>query len=145
MDRKGRTKDKRGLTEREVSFLKKCRYCFSKVYCVGYGQKGYPYRANYGYVWLCPECKAKVGTHKGTKRPLGFPGDQQMQQLRKEAHSLFDPIWQKKEMRRKEAYARMAEYLEISIDEAHISQLEQEQLIRLIKGLKLRIENEQAG
>lgn len=133
------------LTEKELSFVKECRYCSSEICCVGFGQNGYPYRGNYGYVWLCLKCGARVGTHKGTKKPLGYPGDTQTQELRKKAHSLFDPIWRNKEMKRKEAYARMAEYLGIPEEKAHISQLELDQLLLLIKGLYLRRQNEQAN
>jgi len=125
-------------TERELHFTKHCPYCHETPICLNHKHKMYPYRNDYGYIWLCPSCKAFVGCHRGTKIPKGFLANKNIRVLRKQAHALFDPIWQEGHMKRRQAYRRLAELLAIEKEEAHISQLSEEQLYKLIRSLQLR-------
>ena len=128
------------LTDKERSYTEKCPYCPGKPKLVAHGQPLYPYRNDFYLVWICPECKAYVGCHENTFRPKGFLANKKFMQLRKQAHALFDPIWMNKEMERPQAYKRMAEILGIHPRDAHIAQLQEEQLLKLIRCLKLRHE-----
>lgn len=124
------------LNQKQRNFIEKCPYC-----------QGIPelkdsiiiYQKSYGNIWICPLCKAYVGCHKGGTVPKGSLCNSEIRQLRRMAHALFDPLWKNKEMSRGAAYRRMAEYLNVDIDDAHISQINKEQLHKLIKGLQLRM------
>lgn len=122
-----------------MKFIEQCPYCPGKPELksstVIYGR-------DLGYIWICPLCKAYVGCHKNTKTPKGFLANKEYRELRKQAHALFDPIWKKGEMKRSQAYRRMAEILNIDTKDAHISQLSIDNLHKLIRSLKKRINND---
>lgn len=73
---------------------------------------------DYGPIYLCRRCGAFCGCHKGTTNPLGHPASQELRQLRRKAHSMFDALWQEKLRRRihergpsyKKGYARGSAY-----------------------------------
>ena len=52
------------------------------------------------------------------------------------------PIWRSRQMTRKQAYRRMAEILTVSEREAHISMLSKDNLEKLIRSLKRRLQRE---
>lgn len=56
--------------------------------------------------------------------------NKEIRELRKKAHELFDPLWQTGLMKRKEAYKKLAKFLDLK--EAHISWLTKEQLMLVI-------------
>jgi hypothetical protein len=129
----------------DVSKFTICPHCGSHARL---GEMEEVYGRNYGtrspHLWICekyPICNSYVGCHPGTKKPLGYLASQYERDLRKLAHSLFDPIWQKKEMTRGQAYERMAEILDIEKNDAHISQLSTTNLKKLIRSLELRKRN----
>jgi len=96
------------------------------------------YKEDYGLIWICPKCRAFVGCHKNSDRPKGFLANEEYRKTRKAAHALFDQIWKNKEMTRSQAYKRMAVILKIPEEDAHIAQLNLEQLQKLIRCLKRR-------
>lgn len=58
---------------------------------------------SYGPIYLCRDCQAWVGVHKGTTKPLGRLANKELRDWKKKAHAAFDPLWQKKlEKRRRE-------------------------------------------
>lgn len=77
--------------------------------------------------YVCPVDGFKVGTHKGTKQPLGFPASPATQVLRRRAHSLFDPIWRAKaerdgipyKMARGKGYTWLAAEMNIDVKDCH--------------------------
>lgn len=85
-------------------------------------------------------CRGSLNCHKVTSEPLGFPVDSVTRQLRKEAHALFDQLWQANArsqpgaamMRREEAYKWMAKHLGLSESDAHIAKLDAAGCRRLI-------------
>lgn len=133
---------KRKITERERGFIAECPYCKNLPVLCHYEDKLYPYRQDYGPVWVCCGCDAFVGCHKGTAIPLGFLANKAYRDARVYAHSMFDQIWKNGEMKRGEAYKRMAEILDIPIEHAHISQLSIPQLGKLVRSLEKRKELE---
>lgn len=81
-----------------------------------------------------PECK---GTHSAAKdgTPRGTPANKETRNARTQAHCVFDQVWKKRFLSRREAYRWIREQMDLSHTEAHIGQfsLEQcEQLIRLV-------------
>lgn len=97
------------------------------------------YGRDYGSnVYSCKPCDAYVGTHKGTKQPLGTLAQYELRELRKKAHAHFDPLWKSKEMSRTEAYAWLKEELELENGQAHIGMFDEDQCKKLIKKVKGR-------
>lgn len=125
--------------EREVP----CPYCGLPAELVDATQI---YRKALGKLWLCQPCQAWVGVHRDSKsnRPKGTPAKSRLRKLRIEAHAVFDPFWQdlweqglSKKKARRQIYAKLAEALEISIDECHIGMFDEDrckQAIRICLG-----------
>lgn len=116
-----------------------CGYCNHNTEIVKHKDQGYPHKLDYGFILLCKNCNAYCGCHRGTKQPLGYVADKELQYLRRRAHFLLDPLWQSGQMTRSQCYARMAEILNIKKEDAHISQLNMEQINKLIRSLERRI------
>lgn len=87
---------------------------------------------NWPWIWECDKCKASVGCHHGTYNPLGLLAPSNLRMKRIQAHTAFDPIWQKKLMHRHQAYEWLASKLKISRDNCHISLMDEWQLERVI-------------
>ena len=85
------------------------------------------YSRSYGMIYLCRSCRAWVGVHKGTDRPLGRLADAELRDAKKAAHAAFDPLWKRK-MRtgvaknkaRGAGYRWLAEQLDIPYSQCHI-------------------------
>lgn len=83
--------------------------------------------------WLCLSCRAYVGTHKGTIKPLGSPAGRETRRAREAAHAAFDPMWQKRQRlsgiskakARGLGYKWLAEQLGISFKECHIGMMDE--------------------
>lgn len=102
-----------------------CPYCGELPRVVYWRDELYPYRRNFGKVWICPGCKARVGCHKRGTEPLGRLADYELRRAKNAAHRAFDPIWQEHRlMTRSRAYAWLA--AELGVDEAHIGWLDVE-------------------
>ncbi|MCM3273768.1 zinc-finger-containing protein [Paenibacillus elgii] len=73
-----------------------------------------------GKCYKCTNCDAYVGVHTGTKIPLGRLADRELRDLKKECHALFDPVWKEnKNIKREQAYGRLASVLGIPHEECH--------------------------
>lgn len=104
-----------------------CPYCRSSVtftsHAVLYGGRTF---SDWPYIYLCDNqaCLASVGVHAGTHHPLGTLADEKTKAARKAAHAAFDPIWKNQKNKgkaRTEAYAWLAEQLDIERWRCHIS------------------------
>ena len=88
------------------------------------GDQIYPHRPDLKrkQFWYCDQGHpaAWVGIHPGTRRSLGELADQITRYWRGRAHADFDPIWQSKKLTRTEAYAILAELMQLSKSECHI-------------------------
>ncbi|ASA22025.1 zinc-finger-containing protein [Paenibacillus donghaensis] len=114
--------------------IKICRYCGGKVICIS--TKAF-YGRDYGaHVYKCTGCDAYVGTHKGTKNPLGTLANKELRELRKKAHEVFDPCWKDKHMQRKSAYRRLKEFMGTAREDTHIAMFDEDQCRRVIAGFK---------
>lgn len=88
-------------------------------------------------LYVCRPCDAYVGTHGKGKTPLGTMANQRLRELRKTAHSIFDPMWRGKyKMSRSKAYAWMAEVMDLPGEKAHIGMFNDDQCKALIEKAK---------
>ena len=107
-----------------------CPYCNSSVIFTSNAEI-YGRQYGNGMCYKCTECNSYVGVHTGTKIPLGRLADKELRELKKECHSLFDPVWQKnKNITRDMAYRILAELLEIHVNECHFGWFDKKTLHR---------------
>lgn len=110
----------------------RCDYC-GRV--TEYVDSAVIYGKSYGMVYLCQPCKAYVGVHKGTDKPLGRLANAELREWKKRAHAAFDPIWQYGQFRRKRnaAYAWLAEKMGLTKEETHIGMFDVPQCKQVIQ------------
>lgn len=111
-----------------------CRYCGSKVVFTSNAEI-YGREYGTGKCYLCRNCRAFVGVHPGTDKPLGTLADEELRSWRKAAHFWFDQIW-KKPLRlttRYKAYGWLAERLELPREKTHIGMFEKEECEKTIE------------
>ena len=67
-----------------------------------------------------PVCDAYVRVIPGTTIPLGTMADKQLRYLRKRAHQYFDQLYTTGIMTKKQAYAWLADVLQLPPQQVHI-------------------------
>ena len=80
-----------------------------------------------------PLCSTYVGTHPGTKVPLGIPANGDLRNMRIRAHQVFDLIWKRGIMTRDQAYRWFADSFCLRLQDAHIGQCSEYQCRELIR------------
>lgn len=115
-----------------------CPYCNKKTKLV---DSSVIYGKSYGLVYLCTKCKAYVGVHKGTTKPLGTPASKNLRALRRQVHSYLDELWlhspkSKKSKERKNTYAWLSKQLNIPIEKTHVGMFNESQCIEAIELLR---------
>lgn len=86
------------------------------------------------HCWLCPECGAYVGTHAGTQNPLGSLATKETHQHRRQAHAVFDSLWQQGRLpSRRKAYLWLAARMGIEPSKCHIGMMTIEQCKRVVE------------
>lgn len=73
----------------EILTGKICPYCGKRTEFV---DSSVIYGRSYGMIYLCRDCRAYVGVHKGTDRALGRLANKELREAKKEAHFYFDQI-----------------------------------------------------
>jgi hypothetical protein len=108
----------------------KCNYCHKDAQWVS-NEKIYGRRYGQSYmIWHCEPCKAYVGCHRNTKRPLGTLAKIELRELRKKAHSVFDPLYRDfRSATRTKEYKHMSEYFG---KEMHIGESDEQQCLEII-------------
>lgn len=99
-----------------------CDYCGKPADKVT-GADVYPTRPDLAHktIYRCLPCKAHVGCHPGTDKPLGRLANEELRRAKMAAHAAFDPRWKgKPKGERGAAYAWLAGALGISQDDCHI-------------------------
>jgi DNA-directed RNA polymerase subunit RPC12/RpoP len=107
-----------------------CPYCTGKVI---YTSNAEIYGKEYGNgrCYKCVNCDAYVGVHDGTDIPLGRLANKELRELKKQCHTLFDPVWkQHKSIKRKQTYEQLAIALEIPIRECHFGWFDKDMLLK---------------
>ena len=113
-----------------------CRYCGGVIRLV-------PARRIYGAstdrlglsnenIYLCQNCNARVGCHKGTNRPLGNVANEVLRLKRMETHQIFDTFWQRQRMSRTAAYKWLSKEMKLPKAKAHIGGFEMDQCQQVI-------------
>ena len=117
--------------------MKICRYCGGVIRLVPasgiYGESAQRLGMSEEWVYQCQNCNARVGCHKGTKRPLGDVANEVLRLKRMETHQVFDSFWKSRGMSRTKAYRWLAEKMELPEAIAHIGGFEMEQCHRLME------------
>lgn len=91
------------------------------------------YNKSFGMIYLCKNCNAYVGVHKGTKIPLGNLANKELRDWRIKAHNEFDFLWKSKKMSRSKAYKFLADKMNLKPKDCHIGMFNIEQCKELIK------------
>jgi hypothetical protein len=110
-----------------------CGYCGQLSEKVT-GRDVYPLRADLSgrMFYKCVPCDAFIGCHPGTDTPLGTLADAKLRKMRSKAHTQFDPLWKGGFLKRKQAYAALAQYLGVPVDDCHIGLFNSETCDRVI-------------
>ncbi len=113
-----------------------CGYCGKPAKLVQ-GDVIYPNRHDlYAlWYWSCVPCGAYVGTHKQSKAhfPLGRLANYDLRRGKNRAHRAFDPLWKDGSMKRKEAYAWLANGLHIDVRDCHIGMFNVDQCNQMVE------------
>lgn len=96
-----------------------CPYCGRQA---EYVDSSVVYGRSYGMIYLCRNCMAYVGVHKGTDEPLGRLANAKLRYWKKKAHEAFDPLWKRGPFRghRSRAYRWLSKEMGLPIEETHI-------------------------
>lgn len=126
-----------------------CRYCGGVIRPVPaqkiYGRAATKrLRLQNEWIHQCQNCNARVGCHKGTKRPLGNVANEVLRLKRMETHQVYDAFWKQRGMTRTQAYKWLAEQMNIPERLAHIGGFEMDQCQKVID-LCRREENKEAA
>lgn len=121
--------------------VKLCRYCKQPAALLRVGDTGYPYRRDYGPIFVCVPCKAWVGCHPGTEQALGGLANAELRACKMAAHAVFDPLWQRKIQRdgcsksqaRRAGYKWLSEQMGIPVEKTHIGMMSLEECQRVIE------------
>ena len=99
----------------------KCGYCHREANRVG-AEKIYPHRDDLlgKWFWECEPCGAYVGCHPGTTNPLGRLANAELRKAKQSVHRALDPLWKSGRMKRKAAYALLADGLNIAPQNCHV-------------------------
>lgn len=114
---------------------KLCPYCGNPT---EYTDSTAVYSKSYGMIYLCRNCEAWVGVHDGTDKALGRLANKELRELKKSAHSHFDPLW--KDLvsfgytiheARKFCYSWLSKQMQIPFELTHIGMFDEIQCTRV--------------
>lgn len=113
-----------------------CRYCGGVIRLVParviYGEAATRLGMETENIYLCQNCNARVGCHKGTNRPLGNVANEVLRLKRMETHQVSDAFWKSKGMTRTQGYKWLARQMDIPERHAHIGGFEMDDCQRVI-------------
>ena len=113
-----------------------CRYCGGKVI---FTDASVIYENGRNNIYLCTNCNAYVGVHKGTHNPMGELANAVLRMKRRETHKVFDAYWKSAGLSRSAGYKWLASQLAISKKSTHIGYFDMEtceQVVTLCKAAK---------
>lgn len=82
-----------------------------------------------GKRWVCGEPGCDIVCWDGS---TSTPADAPTRQMRSRAHRAFDPLWKFGSMTRDEAYQRLADFMDLDLDECHIGMMRFEQCWKVL-------------
>lgn len=122
---------------KEVFEGKVCPYCNKDARLV---DSAVVYGKSYGLIYFCEPCRAWVGVHKGTENALGRLANAELREWKKQAHALFDPLWNRKmkqgiskKRARAKAYKWLAGELGIDPKRCHIGMFDVDQCRQVVQ------------
>ncbi len=123
------------ITEEHKRILRAeiCPYCKGKT---THESSSSVYGRDYGMIYVCHPCKAWVGVHKGTDKPLGRLANAELRAAKEEAHEWFDLLWKDKLMSRKRAYAWLSKQMGIPEECTHIGMMGVDSCRRVVEIVK---------
>lgn len=109
-----------------------CDYCGRRA---EYVDSKIIYGKSYGMIYLCRNCMAYVGVHKGTSTPLGRLANAELRHWKMHAHAVFDPLWQygRFKGRRNAAYAWLSQQMGLPIQRTHIGMFDVQQCKQVVE------------
>lgn len=117
-----------------------CPYC-GRTAVLQKGSYVYGDKAKEEYLYVCsnyPECNSYVGVHAGTKIPKGTLANPELRNKRIRTHKVFDLLWKKNVMSKKEAYRWMEYKMGLPKNTGHIANFSDyrcEELMRICKNV----------
>lgn len=101
------------------------------------------------YFWRCAGCDAHVGCHPRSKKhkrngwePLGRLANPALRRLKIAAHAALDPLWKSPEaarkMSRSDAYAWLAEAMQLTPEQTHIGMFDETQCQRVVELVRIK-------
>lgn len=71
-----------------------CDYCGARAQLAQFGDEPYPYRDDYGAVWICTSCEAWIGVQPRSKHhaPLGRLADGALRDAKSRLHDALEPL-----------------------------------------------------
>lgn len=124
----------------------RCQYCHAPARLVS-GETLYPDQPakHQAQFWHCAACRAWVGCHDGTTKPLGTLADARLRNARIAAHAAFDPLWRGGGLTRARAYLWLAKELGLAEEATHIGQFTIEQCAAVLDAVERRRQLELLG
>ncbi|MBR1567113.1 MAG: DUF3268 family zinc-finger domain-containing protein [Oscillospiraceae bacterium] len=109
-----------------------CDYCGRRA---EYVDSKIIYGKSYGMIYLCRNCMAYVGVHKGTSKPLGRLANAELRHWKKLAHAFFDPLWKfgRFKGRRNDAYGWLSKKMGLPIEKTHIGMFDVQQCRQVVE------------
>lgn len=92
-----------------------------------YGASVYRLGLENEFIYQCQNCNARVGCHKGSKKPLGKVANEALRLKRIETHQVFDAFWKARHMSRHDAYKWLSQQMRLPSKDTHIGGFEMEQ------------------
>ena len=96
----------------------KCNLCGGKVIFTT-NDKIYGKIYGDGKCYLCTQCRAYVGVHKGTRTALGILANDEMKEWKIKCHDLFDTFWKDGSNNRNYLYKKLAAQMNIERSHCH--------------------------
>jgi len=122
---------------KDISTGKICPYCNNPT---AYVNSTVVYKRNYGNIYLCIDCHAWVGVHKGTDNALGRLANYELREAKKLAHEYFDQLWKRKVKKgwpkgkaRAKAYKWLSKELAIAPEETHIGMFDVDICLKVVE------------
>lgn len=118
-----------------------CPYC-GRTAVLQKGSYVYGDKAKEEYLYVCsnyPACNSYVGVHAGTKIPKGTLANPELRNKRIRTHKVFDLLWKKNVMSKKEAYRWMEYKMGLPKNTGHIANFSDyrcEELMRICKNVQ---------
>lgn len=92
-------------------------------------------------MYHCKDCGAAVSCHPQTDIPMGCMATQATRQARGRAHKCFDKLWKEGLISRDKAYADLASFLMVNINNCHMSMFNEETCHDVINFSKQRLKD----